>query len=409
MKTNWLTGIIRTYDSGVWIRVIGSALTTITGFMIRPFLVLYLYDQMEGSIILPMIIVGLQPLCGMFVSWYGGGLSDRYGRKPLMLAALVLQMFCMIGYVFAADVWQYAIISIINGIGFALFMPAANAQITDMVEEDRRAEVFALMHTAFNIGAALGPILGLIMFQWNPSAVFLLSALSFLLNALLILFKLPESAPLSKPNSVRPSTKVRISWKLHKPLLLMTLLSLPVGILYAQVETTLPLHLQTNFDDYKTVLASLLTFNGIMVIALQIWIARRTESMLSHLVIGMSYALFSFVSLSYGFADIILWLFAAEFIFTIGEMIYGPHMQKVISVMAPADQRGFYFSVYGASHLLSRGLGPILGGILLSRAGGETMFTALAVIMALAGFAMYRVVRSYDHSVKLQEQRALEA
>ncbi|WP_052476227.1 MFS transporter [Cohnella kolymensis] len=263
MKTNWLNVIINRYDSGVWIRVIGSALTTITGFMIRPFLVLYLYDQMEGSIILPMIIVGLQPLCGMFVSWYGGGLSDRYGRKPLMLTALLLQMLCMIGYVFSSDVWQYALISVINGIGFALFMPAANAQITDIVEEDRRAEVFALMHTSFNIGAALGPILGLIMFQWNASAVFLLSALSFLLNALLILFKLPETAPLTQSHSGVPAAKARISWKLHKPLLLMTVLSLPIGILYAQVETTFPLHLQSNFEHYKTVLASLLTFNGV--------------------------------------------------------------------------------------------------------------------------------------------------
>jgi hypothetical protein len=35
----------------------------------------------------------------------------------------------MVGYVFAEDVWQYALISIVNGVGFALFMPAANAQI----------------------------------------------------------------------------------------------------------------------------------------------------------------------------------------------------------------------------------------------------------------------------------------
>ncbi|WP_052476226.1 MFS transporter [Cohnella kolymensis] len=131
--------------------------------------------------------------------------------------------------------------------------------------------------------------------------------------------------------------------------------------------------------------------------------------MLSHVVIGASYALFTVVSLSYGFADIIVWLFAAEFIFTIGEMMYGPQMQKVISIMAPAEQRGFYFSVYGASHLLSRGLGPILGGILLSWGGGETLFTALAVVMALTGIVMYRVVRSFDHSVKLPEERALEA
>lgn len=387
------------YDSGIWIRVLGSALTTITGFMIRPFLVLYLYEQMEGSIMLPMIIVGLQPLCGMFVSWYGGGWSDRYGRKPLMIAALVLQMLCMVGYVFAEDVWQYALISIVNGVGFALFMPAANAQITDLVAEDRRAEVFALMHTAFNVGAAVGPVLGLLMFSWNPSAVFILSAFSFLFYTLLVWLKVPETAPLReralKEDVITPPVKSRISWKAHKSLLLMTLWGLPVGFLYAQVETTFPLHLQTSFVHYQAVLTSLLTFNGVMVIALQIWIARRTETIKSHYVIGASYALFAIVSVGYGYFGIIYLLFAAEFVFTIGEMIFGPHMQKVISVMAPKEQRGFYFSIYGASHLFTRGLGPILGGLLLTWCNGEVLFTVLAVLLLFAGIAQYRVVRNH--------------
>jgi len=390
------------YDSGIWIRVLGSALTTITSFMIRPFLVLYLYEKMEGSIILPMIIVGLQPLCGLLVSWYGGGWSDRFGRKPLMTAALALQMACMVGYVFAEDVWHYAAISIVNGIGFALFMPAANAQITDMVPENKRAEVFALMHTAFNVGAAVGPVLGLLMFDWNPSAVFLISALSFLLYGLLIAFKLPETMPQAARDIsgklLRAPQRTKFRWAEHKTLLWMTLFSLPVGLLYAQVESTFPLHLQTNFEHYRTLLASILTFNGVMVIAMQIWIARKTETMRSHLVIGASYGLFAVVALGYGYSTVIVWLFIAEFVFTIGEMIFGPHMQKAVSVMAPVEQRGFYFSVYGTSNLMSRGLGPVLGGLLLEYGGGETLFTALAVLILLAGFAQYRVVRKFSEA-----------
>jgi MFS family permease len=407
MKLNVFTKVIGRYDGGIWIRVLGAALTTITAFMIRPFLVLYLYDQMKGSIMLPMIIVSLQPLCGMFISWYGGRWSDRFGRKPLMFVALLLQMFCMIGYVFSEEVWQYALISIVNGVGFALYMPAANAQITDMVAEERRAEVFALMHTAFNVGAAVGPVLGLLMFSWNPSAVFLISAVTFSLYALLVWFKLPETAPLKekKTNIVLQPVKSRISWKHHKSLLLLTLYCLPVGFLYAQIETTLPLHLQTNFEHYKTVLTSLLTFNGIMVIALQIWIARRTESMQSHFVVGAAYTFFVIVALGYGYSSVIFWLFAAEFIFTIGEMIFGPHTQKAISIMAPEEQRGFYFSVFGASHLLSRAVGPILGGLLLSWSGGEILFTVLAVLLVVAGIVQYRVVRSLPKTNVSQERR----
>ncbi|MBO9597562.1 MAG: MFS transporter [Cohnella sp.] len=394
---NNLTAYMRRYDAGVWIRVLGTALSTITGFMVRPFLVLYLFDKLEGSIMLPMLIVALQPLVGMVVSWTGGGLSDRYGRKPLMFAALLLQMASMVGYVFSEDVWHYALWSIINGIGAALFLPAANAQITDMVPEEKRAEVFALMHTALNVGAAVGPAIGLLMFQWNASAVFLISAGMFLFYALLVMLKLKETAPMlvrGYRSEQRPTARVKFSWAVHKSLIWLTVLGLPVGMLYAQVETTLPLHLETSFEHYKSVFAAMLSFNGIAVILLQIWIARRTESTDSHYVIGASYALLAIVAIGYGYSGVVWLLFLSEFIFTIGEMLYGPHFQKTISIMAPPEERGFYFSVYGASYMLAKGIGPLLGGWLLTATNGETLFSAIAIVILVSGVMQFKVVRT---------------
>ncbi|XID95654.1 MFS transporter [Paenibacillaceae bacterium WGS1546] len=265
-----------------------------------------------------------------------------------------------------------------------------------MVPEEKRAEVFALMHTAFNVGAAVGPVLGLIMFGWHPASVFLIAAFTLLLYGLLVWTKLPETVPADRRQAGPARVPMpKFSWKKHKPLMLITFLSLPVGLLYAQVETTFPLHLQTHFDNYRTVLAAILTFNGLMVILLQIWIARRTESMRPYAVVGASYVLFAAVCIGYGYSSVLLWLFVAEFVFTVGEMIFGPHMQKAISVMAPADQRGFYFSVNNSGHLLTRGLGPILGGMLFNASGGEALFATLAALMLIAGIAQVRVLRKY--------------
>ena len=115
--------LINKYDTAIWVRVVGTILTSLAGFMMRPYLVYYLYDKLDGSILLSMLIVGLQPLCGMFVNLYAGGLSDRYGRKPMMLAALIIQAFAIGGYMFASHIWEFALISIINGIGNAMFGP----------------------------------------------------------------------------------------------------------------------------------------------------------------------------------------------------------------------------------------------------------------------------------------------
>jgi MFS family permease len=385
------------YDSTIWIRTFGTALTSLTNFMMRPFLVLYLYNQLDGSILLSMLVVALSPFVGMLVNLFAGGISDRAGRKPVMLAALIIQAAAMLAYMTAGSVWEFALISVLNGIGHALFGPAANAQVSDVVPEEKRPEVFALFHTALNLGAALGPLVGLVLYSWNMHIVFLICAVSTSIFAAVVWWKIPETLPtdLKASNSTggRKSLFSGVRFRDHKTLLWLTLFGMPVTLLYAQVESTFPLHLQKHFEDYQTVYASLMTFNGFTVILLQMWIARRTRELPVHLVMAASYAMFAAVSLGYGFAPWFVLLMAVELVFTIGEMIYGPHMQKLVSVIAPPEHRGFYFSIYGMNWQLSRALGPVLGGLLFSSFNGEIMFGLLAAVIILAGAAMYTLSR----------------
>ncbi|WP_261304498.1 MDR family MFS transporter [Paenibacillus andongensis] len=402
-----LFSLISKYDTAIWVRVVGTILTSLAGFMMRPYLVYYLYDKLDGSIFLSMLIIGLQPLCGIFVNLYAGSLSDRYGRKPMMLAALMIQAFAIGGYMFASHVWEFAVISIINGIGHAMFGPAANAQITDVVPQEKRAEVFALLHTALNMGSAFGPLIGLLLFTWNPTIIFLTCSVALLAYAGLVVWKVPETMPVKTAAELELSkTKPKIRWRDHKPLLWITLLAMPVSLLYAQVESTLPLHLQQHFENYKTVFATIITFNGCVVIALQIWIAKRTEHVSAYLVVAASYLLFAIVSVGYGFVPIFAILLFVELLFTIGEMLNGPHIQKVISVIAPEEHRGWYFSVFGMNWQLSRAIGPILGGLLFSHFGGKVMFAVVAAIILLAGIAQSRYIRSLNHK---KEEPIIEA
>lgn len=380
--------ILSYYEAAVWIRFFGSAITSITNFMLRPFLILYLYDRLEGTVIVPLLIVGLQPLASIAVSLLGGGLSDRFGRKPVMVASLLVQAVTMTGFIFADSVWAFAILSFLNGFGVPLFVPAANAQIADIVPPDKRAEVFALLHTAFNVGPAIGPLLGLAVFAWNQAVVFAIAAAAFGLYTLIVWWKIPETLP--QREAVHTKQKVQgLSWIDNKKLYLFTLFAVPVGLLYSQVETTLPLHLKDNFSNHTAILAVLFTVNAILVMSSNIWIAKKTEKKSSKTMITISYFMFALVSFGYGYAPSFIALIIVEIIFSISEMIGINHLQKFVSLMAPLDKRGRYFSIFGMYMQIPRLIGPSICGFILAGYGGRVMFSLLGALLLLGGLLQF--------------------
>ena len=401
------------YDRAIWIRVIGTILTTITSFAIRPFLAVYLYNK-TGNLYDIGIILGLAPLMGVLTNIWGGGLADKYGRKPLMVWSLIFQGLSMLGYIFAVAPLHFALVSMINGIAFSFYFPAANAQIADIVPEGQRSEVYALMHTALNVGAALGPMLGLLIISINQNLAFLASAITLLIYGLLVLAFIPETLRtttfLSEKGRVSTVTDTikpeRITYKQHKFLFQFTLLSMPITLLYAQVESIFPLYLQANFDNYLTIFTSLMTMNGIIVVLSAVWLARKTEKLHTPSVLLVGYILFALVALGYGFGpwgQVIALLFAVEVLFTIAECITFPNQSKLLSIIAPAHMRARYFSIFGMNWGLSKSFGPILGAVIFAHQGGLVLFITLSCLLLVSGVSTYLLTNATQKHLIVEE------
>ncbi|AHF08543.1 MDR family MFS transporter [Desulfitobacterium metallireducens] len=399
-----LSSLWKRYDSAIWIRVVGTILTTVTSFAIRPFLAIYLYDK-TGSIYTIGIILGLAPLMGVITNLLGGSLADKYGRKPLMVYSLFFQALSMAGYIFAVTPLQFALVSIVNGIAASLYYPAANAQIADIVPEHQRSEVFALMHTALNVGAAVGPMLGLLLVKINQSLAFFTSALSLLIYTALVFAFVPETLNSLLQKRIIVNNEVKgqkdsnpepkptpFLLKEHRFLLLFTLYSLPINLLYSQVESNFPIYLRDNFENYLTIFTSLMSLNGIIVVLSAVWLAKKTEKLHTPYVLSVGYLLFAIVALGYGFgpwAKVIPLLFIAEIIFTIGEGLTFPNQNKLLSLMAPPEMRARYFSIFSLNWGIAKSLGPILGATLFAHWGGLTLFIVLSGLLLLSGLANY--------------------
>jgi MFS transporter, DHA1 family, tetracycline resistance protein len=145
-----------------------------------------------------------------------GSLSDRFGRRPIVLLSnfglgfdyLLMAWAPALGILFAGRV--------ISGIT-ASSVPTAMAYMADVTPAEKRASAFGMLSAAFGLGFVLGPALGGLLGNLNPRLPFLVSAILSLVNGLYGLFVLPESLP--------DKHRMAFSWKRANPVGSLSLLN----------------------------------------------------------------------------------------------------------------------------------------------------------------------------------------
>ncbi|WP_037913456.1 MFS transporter [Sulfobacillus thermosulfidooxidans] len=113
---------------------------------------------------LPLSWIGLMAALYALISFVGqlilGPLSDRWGRKRLLVIGSFLSALGTFLFLLAVPPGYYLLFRALQGIGVAAFLPAANALVADYVEEEHRGRAYALMSSFYMAGFALGPMIG---------------------------------------------------------------------------------------------------------------------------------------------------------------------------------------------------------------------------------------------------------
>ena len=272
-----------------------------------------------------------------------GSLSDQFGRRPILLIALLGFAIDYLILAFAPSYNWFFVGRIIAGITGASFT-TASAYIADISNEETRAKNFGMIGAAFGLGFIIGPFLGGILGEYNIRYPFYAAALLCFVNFLYGFFILPES--LSKEN------RRNFSWKKSNPFSSLTnlfnikpirFLLIAFMLLYIgshAVQSNWAYFTMHRFAWSESIVGYSLAAVGILVALVQTVIIRFThKSFGDEKSIYIGFTLYSIGMLLFGLANQSWMVFVFLIPYCLGG-ISGPSLQSIMSAQVPANQQG---------------------------------------------------------------------
>jgi DHA1 family tetracycline resistance protein-like MFS transporter len=322
-----------------------------------------------------------------------GRLSDRYGRRPVLLAA---SFGTALDYLIAAvtpALWLLFVARVIAGILGASFS-TANAYIADVSKPEERAKNFGLIGAVFGLGFILGPGIGGILGQIDLRLPFYFAALLAFLNGLYGWFVLPESLRPENRNLARGSKNPFAALGIlgRTPLLLGLSGSVILINLAFQILQTVWVQYTTYRFEWSILQTSLsLVLVGITAMLVQGGLVRVVVGRLGErrsVLLGQGTGIVSFTL--YGLATQGWMMYATILLGSIGN-VSQPASQALISRSVSAREQGAVQGALSALVSLTGMVGPLFGGFLLGQVARAGVPSWMVGMPFFVGALLYAV------------------
>ncbi|MGM0574387.1 MAG: MFS transporter [Myxococcota bacterium] len=320
-----------------------------------------------------------------------GRVSDRFGRRPVLLLALTGSTLSLVLTGLAGTLAILLAARALAGI-FAGSISTAQAAIADVTEPEDRAKAMGLLGASIGLGFVMGPAIGAALapmgFAFTCFAAAGLTAADLIMAA----FVLPETRTAEARSAARPT--LPLAEAARRPVLRPLLLSLFLGTFaFVGLEAIFPLLGEHRFGLFERDMGLVFAYIGVVIIVIQGGVVGRLTRRLGErrvVVVGGGLMAVGFAAIA--FSEALAFTMVALGVLSAGQGLLRPALSALVSMNAHADEQGAVLGLGQSLGAGARALGPLVAGWLWDRQQGAPF--VLGAVLTLAVVLVMRTART---------------
>jgi MFS family permease len=397
--------IFNEYPRTFWTLTGTVFIDSLGGALLFPFFALYVTQKFRVGMTEVGILFAILSGSRIIGSFLSGALTDKIGRRSLMIYGLIFSAGSSLIMAFIEDMAIFYTAVFFVGLLSSIGGPAQQAMIADILPEKQRADGYGLIHVSDNLAHTIGPMIGGLLAGISYILLFFVDAILSFITAVIIYFALPETKPQNSDKQAEESMAKTLSgyWLVARNGIFMAFfaISILMKLVYRQMGTTLPVFLRDVHGIPPQGYGWLLSLNAGMVVLFQFMITRKTSQFKPMKVMAAGTFMYAVGFAMYGFFSTSLFFFIAMAIITIGEMFISPIGQSMVARFAPENMRGRYMAFYGISWTIPSLFGPLAAGLIMDNYDPKWVWYLAGIIGLVAAYGYSRLHRVVEKRISV--------
>jgi MFS family permease len=377
----------REYNAKFWILTGATFIDGVGRTLVFPFFTLYVTQKFNVGMTEAGLVFAVFAVTGFAGNLLGGGLTDRFGRRFIILFGLVFSAASSIALGLVESLAILFPLVMVVGLLSDLAGPARTAMVADLLPEHQRAEGFGVLRVAGNLSWIVGPTIGGLIATQSYLYLFIGDAVASLITAFIVFRLIPETMP--ERAAGEPAEPIGKTFRGYgqvvtdRPYVAFLVMSIAMNLVYLQLYSTLSVYLRDVHGIAPRGYGALMSINASLVVIAQFWVTRRTRGWPPMVAMALGSALYMVGFTLYGVVGVYPLFIAAMLIVTVGEMLVIPVSQALVALFAPADMRGRYMGVFALSWGLPSAVGPWAAGLVLDNLDPDLIWYLCGLLSAV--------------------------